>query len=162
MEDWYLWALPLPMIHPSETSEQHFEVSKNAPYIFLAEDDVDDQELLIEAFTIQSQSLKIHTATNGKKAALFLDELSDDALPCLIVLDYNLPEVDGAQLLELLTSKSRYDDIPKVVWSTSNSPMYRKLCLQMGAKAYFVKPNDIKGIHNLAKEMLEFCGTFKA
>ncbi|HVG12170.1 MAG TPA: response regulator, partial [Flavisolibacter sp.] len=122
-------------------------------------DDVDDQDLLIEAFTSQSQSLQIQTATNGKKAALFLDELSDDALPCLIILDYNLPEVDGAQLLGLLTGKKRYDEIPKVVWSTSNSPLYRRLCLEMGAKAYFVKPNDLKGIQTLAKEMLAFCGT---
>lgn len=143
-----------PSTHPPE-----LKLSNSAPFIFLAEDDVDDQELLIEAFTTQSQSLKIKTATNGKKAALFLDELSDDALPCLIVLDYNLPEVDGAQLLELLTGKKRYDGIPKVVWSTSNSPLYRSLCLEMGAKAYFVKPNDLKGIHTLAKEMLSFCGT---
>ncbi|HEY0057955.1 MAG TPA: response regulator [Flavisolibacter sp.] len=147
------------MIYPAATPQ--LNISKSAPFIFLAEDDVDDQELLIEAFTAQSQSLKIQTATNGKKAALFLDELSDDALPCLIVLDYNLPEVDGAQLLELLTSKKRYDEIPKVVWSTSNSPLYKRLCLEMGAKAYFVKPNDLKGIQTLAKEMLAFCGTAK-
>jgi CheY-like chemotaxis protein len=74
-------------------------------------------------------------------------------------LDYNLPEVDGAQLLGLLTGKKRYDEIPKIVWSTSNSPLYRRLCLEMGAKAYFVKPNDLKGIQTLAKEMLAFCGT---
>ncbi len=146
------------MIYPPTTTPQQFPITKKATFIFLAEDDVDDQELLIEAFTTQSQTLKIQTATNGKKAALFLDELSDDALPCLIVLDYNLPEVDGAQLLELLTGKKRYNAIPKVVWSTSNSPMYKKLCLEMGAKAYFVKPNDVKGIHTLAKEMLAFCG----
>ncbi|MEJ7914130.1 MAG: hypothetical protein WKF70_13300, partial [Chitinophagaceae bacterium] len=66
-------------------------------------------------------------------------------------------ELDGAQLLEILSAKNRYQDIPKIVWSTSNSPVYRKLCLEMGAKAYFVKPNDMGGLNRVAKEMLAFC-----
>ena len=134
-----------------------FKVSDGAPYIFLAEDDVDDQELLIEALTTHAGALKIHTATNGKKAALFLDTLEDGSLPCLIVLDYNLPEVDGGQVLELLSTKERYASIPKVVWSTSNSPNYKQICLKLGAQAYFVKPNDIMGLNKVAKEMLAFC-----
>ncbi len=134
-----------------------FKIDEGAPYIFLAEDDVDDQELLIEALTIQAGSLKVHTATNGKKAALFLDTLPEDNLPCLIVLDFNLPEVDGGQLLQLLSAKEKYDSIPKVVWSTSNSPNYKQICLSRGAKAYFVKPNDISGLNKVAKEMLSFC-----
>ncbi len=129
---------------------------KQVPYIFLAEDDMDDQELLIEAFNLHTSYFPFETATNGKKAALFLDELPDAALPSLIILDYNLPEVDGAQLLKLLAGKTRFDAIPKIVWSTSNSPMYKQICLQMGAKAYFVKPTDLKGIEMLAKQMLSF------
>lgn len=100
--------------------------------------------------------MPFQTANNGKTAALFLDEVSDAALPSLIILDYNLPEIDGAELLKLLAGNSRFDEIPKLVWSTSNSPRYKQICLQMGAKAYFVKPSDIKGIETVAKQMLAF------
>lgn len=135
-----------------------FQVNNDAPYIFLAEDDVDDQELLIEALTFHAGSLKVHTAINGKKAAKFLDDLPHDNLPCLIIVDYNLPEVDGAQLLEILSSNDRFHAVPKVVWSTSNSPHYKQICLSRGARQYFVKPNDISGIQKVAKEMLAYCG----
>jgi CheY-like chemotaxis protein len=127
------------------------------PFIFLAEDDLDDQELLIEAFTTHSRSLTIETATNGKKAVVFLEGLPDSFLPCLIVLDFNLPEIDGAQILKLLSENNRFIKIPKVVWSTSTSPVYKELCLELGAHAYYVKPTDISSIHSLAREMLEFC-----
>lgn len=130
---------------------------ENTIHIFLAEDDIDDQELLIEAMVHYAGNIKVETATNGRKAILFLENVPDHALPCLIILDYNLPELDGAQILKALSAHSRYYHIPKVVWSTSNSQLYRQLCLEGGANAYFVKPSNISGIKQLAKEMLSFC-----
>jgi CheY-like chemotaxis protein len=130
---------------------------KIIPFIFLAEDDIDDEELLIEALQDNGKKLEIQSVNNGKKAVNILDSLPDHHLPCLIVLDFNLPEIDGSQILEFLSTRERFLHIPKVVWSTSNSQPYRDACLKLGAKAYFTKPNDISGIKTLAKEMLEFC-----
>jgi len=130
---------------------------ESSPYIFLAEDDIDDQELLIEAMIHHADNIKIETASSGRKAMLFLENLPDHSLPCLIILDYNLPELDGAQILKALSTHKRYSQVPKVVWSTSNSHMYRQLCLDGGAHAYFVKPSDITGLKKLAKEMLSLC-----
>ena len=127
------------------------------PFIFLAEDDVDDQELLIEAFSQLDNSITVTAINNGKKALSFLEDLSSDDNPCLIVLDYNLPELSGAEILERLNKMKRYEDVTKVVWSTSNSPVYEQICLDLGAKAYLVKPNDISGISRLAQLMLQMC-----
>jgi CheY-like chemotaxis protein len=137
--------------------EQEEKPIENSPYIFLAEDDIDDQELLIEAMIHHADNVKIEIANNGRKAILFLENLPDHSLPCLIILDYNLPELDGAQILKALSTHIRYSNVPKVVWSTSNSHMYRQVCLDEGANAYFVKPSDIVGIKKLAKEMLSIC-----
>lgn len=128
-----------------------------APFIFLAEDDIDDQELLIEAISSHNKSMQIHIVSNGKKAMVFLENLPASHLPCLILLDYNLPEADGAQVLTFLSQQERYHAIPKVVWSTSNSPVYREACLKLGARAYFTKPSDVSSIATLAKEILTFC-----
>ena len=127
--------------------------------IFLAEDDLDDQELLIEAFTNLDTETEIFTIANGNKAIGLLEKMADNQLPNLIILDYNLPEVNGGQILEILQKDQRYHPIPKVIWSTSNSPMYQSQCLSLGARAYLVKPSDIKGIQNMAQQMLSFCKT---
>jgi CheY-like chemotaxis protein len=126
-------------------------------FIFLAEDDIDDQELLAEAFAQLDNTISVKAVNNGKKAIAFLEELSSENNPCLIILDYNLPELSGAEILERLSQLQRYEDVVKVVWSTSSSPVYEKICLDLGAKAYLVKPNDISGIHRLAQVMLQMC-----
>lgn len=131
---------------------------ENTPYIFLAEDDLDDQELLIEAISSFNQSIEVEIVTNGKKAVSFLERLEPEENPCLIVLDYNLPEMSGAEILAQISHLKKFDDIIKVVWSTSNSPVYEKMCLELGAQAYIVKPNDISGINKLAQLMLQMCG----
>jgi CheY-like chemotaxis protein len=128
-----------------------------SPFIFLAEDDIDDQELLAEAFAQLDNTISVKAVNNGKKAIAFLEELSSENNPCLIILDYNLPELSGAEILERLSQLQRYEDVVKVVWSTSSSPVYEKICLDLGAKAYLVKPNDISGIHRLAQVMLQMC-----
>ena len=126
-------------------------------FIFLAEDDTDDQELLAEAFAQLDSSIAIKAVNNGKKALSFLEALSSEQNPCLIILDYNLPELSGAEILGRLNQSNRFKDVTKVVWSTSNSPVYEKICLDLGAKAYLVKPNDISGINRLAQLMLQMC-----
>jgi CheY-like chemotaxis protein len=126
-------------------------------FIFLAEDDIDDQELLIEAFAHFDDSISVKVVNNGKKALSFLESLSADQSPCLIVLDYNLPELSGAEILQKLNHSKVFDDVTKVVWSTSNSPVYESVCMALGAKAYLVKPNDISGMNKLAELMLQMC-----
>jgi CheY-like chemotaxis protein len=127
------------------------------PFIFLAEDDIDDQELLAEAFSQLDNSISVKAVNNGKKALSFLEQLPANENPCLIVLDYNLPELSGAEILQRLNQTDQFKEVTKVVWSTSNSPVYEKICLDLGAKAYLVKPNDISGITRLAQLMLQMC-----
>ena len=93
-------------------------------FIFLAEDDIDDQELLVEAFAQLDKTISVKAVNNGKKALNFLENLLPGQDPCLIVLDYNLPELNGAEILERLNQFQRFESVTKIVWSTSNSPMY--------------------------------------
>jgi CheY-like chemotaxis protein len=126
-------------------------------YIFLAEDDIDDQEFLAEAFKDIDQNILMHIESSGEKALEYIDKVPDDQLPSLIILDYNLPMVSGHQILGHMNNNSRYQKIVKLVWSTSNSPHYEKVCLESGATAYFVKPADVAGIRQLAEKMLSYC-----
>jgi CheY-like chemotaxis protein len=123
----------------------------------MAEDDVDDQEFLQEALHSIDTSIRLVSFSTGIKFINALSETADEKLPTLIVLDYNIPELNGAEILEQLSKQERYVAIPKVVWSTSDSELYRQNCLAFGANAYLVKPSSVGGIARIAKEMLTYC-----
>ncbi len=130
---------------------------ENSSYIVLAEDDVDDQEFFAEAFSNITSTIKIYIVNNGNKAIKVLDSLPENMAPLLIILDYNLPELNGADILEKLGQKNHLKSVPKVVWSTSDSPVYRKRCLELGATAYLVKPSNVSEIKDMAKRLFELC-----
>ena len=126
--------------------------------ILLADDDPDDQELIVQAFTEVCPSFSLHIVNDGREVIDFLSTTSDHKLPCLIVLDYNMPQLNGAQVLQILIAHSRYEKIPKIILSTSGNPKFRQDCLHKGASAYWVKPDNFSQLIVLAKEMLELCG----
>jgi CheY-like chemotaxis protein len=113
--------------------------------------------LIVHAFTEVSSSFSLHIVNDGKEAIDFLSAASDNKLPCLIVLDYNMPELNGAQVLQLLTGNKRYEHIPKIILSTSGNPTYVQDCLHKGADAYRVKPDSFNELISLAREILDMC-----
>ena len=123
--------------------------------ILLAEDDIDDQELLRDAFIEADPSLQIVIAPNGAKAVSYLESLPPHQLPHLIVLDYNMPELDGAQVLQILGQGNHYRHISKIVLSTSHSPYYKETCLQLGADGYFTKPSSYSEMGALIRQILQ-------
>jgi CheY-like chemotaxis protein len=126
--------------------------------IFLAEDDIDDQELLAEAFQGIDPRVRLETFSTGKKFITHLDSLPDNEIPNMVILDYNIPEINGAEILKHLEEDDRYRNVIKLVWSTSNSSFYENSCLEHGAKAYMVKPSNLSGLNDLAKKMLDYFG----
>lgn len=125
--------------------------------ILIADDDKEDIELLEEAIASLEPQTKIHAVTSGKMALSYLETKTNGELPSLIVLDYNMQDMNGAQVLEQICNQPRFQKIPKIVWSTSNAEEYKKECMEKGATAYFVKPFTNRDLENQAKEMLDMC-----
>ena len=123
-------------------------------FILIADDDPDDQELLGGAFHSINKSLLLEFITNGSQVVPFLEKLGDGRLPSLIVLDYNMPELNGDEILKVLNCNARYIPIPKVVWSTSNYKFYKNVCLTLGAIDYIIKPSDMASFEKIANYML--------
>ena len=124
--------------------------------IFLAEDDLDDQELLAEAFHNIDPSIQLESFTTGSKFLSHIDSLPDNEIPDMVIVDYNIPEINGADVLRHLDLQERYQNIVKLVWSTSNAPLYEDSCMAMGATAYLVKPSNIEALQEIAKKMLTY------
>lgn len=125
--------------------------------ILLAEDDPDDQELIREAFKEINTNLSLFVVEDGNSVLSYLDKVDNDHLPSLIILDYNMPDLNGAQVLRRLSESSRYDAIPKVVLSTSSNLKYIKETEATGANAYRTKPYDFMSLVAIVREMLALC-----
>jgi CheY-like chemotaxis protein len=127
------------------------------PTICLADDDPDDQELLLEAFQQLTDSHHLKAVSSGTELIEFLSVTDDSELPCLIVLDYNMPGQDGKQILIYLQNTIRYRHIPKVIYTTSSSSKDKKEFLSIGASEFLTKAVSTNDILNSARKMLSHC-----
>ncbi|HEV7783638.1 MAG TPA: response regulator [Chitinophagaceae bacterium] len=128
-----------------------------AKFILLGEDDPDDQEMLTDVFSSLDKSFTLLFVNNGKEVVSALGKLKDEQMPCLIVLDYNMPGMNGAEILKEIASNERYKDIPKIMWSTSGSDKFKKTCLELGALDYVIKPSNNDDLKKIANYMLSLC-----
>lgn len=126
-------------------------------FILIGEDDQDDQEMLKDVFASIDDSFILFFVNNGKEVFSALEKLRDDQMPCLIILDYNMPGSNGADILKELNSTRLYTNIPKIVWSTAGSDKYKSVCLQLGAVDYIIKPNNVNDLEKAARYMLSVC-----
>lgn len=124
--------------------------------ILVGEDDPDDQEFLKDIFASVDPGFLLIFLHNGALVIDYLERCESDSLPCLILLDYNMPEMDGSDILKKLSGEARYQNIPKIIWSTSSSPTYRNKCLELGATEYLVKPSSIQALTDIAGQMIGF------
>jgi len=125
--------------------------------ILIADDDSEDLEILTEAMHQLDGHTSIHTVQNGGQVFRYLASIADDDLPCVIVLDYKMPILNAAEVLEKFRQEDRYSRIPKVVWSSSERPEDMNRCLRAGAKEYFIKPNKTSDLRRMAGLMLDYC-----
>lgn len=124
-------------------------------FILLADDDVDDQELIQLAISKLTDSYHIEVVNNGQEV---LDALRNKgATPCLIVLDMNMPIMNGLQTLIALNNEPRYQKVPKIIFTTSDSEDNKRKSLRNGATDYIVKPASMNEFVNAAAKMLSYC-----
>lgn len=126
-------------------------------YILLADDDCDDQDLLTESILQLRPSVRIKTLSNGPQVLAWLDECPDEQLPAMLILDYKMPILNAAQVLDELSTNDRYAALPKVVWSTSSNRNHIDECLSKGALRYFPKPNNINELAVITETILSLC-----
>jgi CheY-like chemotaxis protein len=124
--------------------------------ILIGEDDVDDQEFLKEIFSIVAPHFSLHFLNNGKAIVEHVGKILD-TLPCLILLDYNMPGLNGAEILQELRAIPEYQSVPKMIWSTSGSESFKNLCLAAGANDYIIKPSSVDDLKKVVEYMVSFC-----
>lgn len=124
--------------------------------ILYAEDDLDDLDMIKMAFRKQPHIEIIH-AHDGNEALDYLNGIpSESGLPCLIILDINMPGMDGRQALLQIKQNETFQQIPVVMFTTSNSPMDMDFARRHGAD-FITKPLRFDEIENLAHDFSQRC-----
>jgi CheY-like chemotaxis protein len=124
------------------------------PIILYAEDDLDDFDSIKEALDqLSDQQILLH-AKNGEEAVSFIEHAT--ILPCLIVLDLNMPVMDGKEVLQWLKERDTYRRIPIMVFTTSSREVDIKLC-QRNDCTFFRKPTLYRDLLHVAQTMLQMC-----
>jgi CheY-like chemotaxis protein len=114
----------------------------NPIQILMVEDDPGDVFLIREALKSSNLDFTVHHADNGERALDFLHRrppFQSSERPDLILLDLNLPRVNGIEVLRDVKSVPELSNIPVIVLTTSKSEADANLCRQLGANDFISK-----------------------
>ena len=121
--------------------------------ILIVDDDPEDLVLIEEALLELGQD--IHCEENGIEALKYLEYCNE--LPSLIILDLNMPKLNGTETLSKLKENQKFKHIPVVIYSTSINAFEKDKCLRLGAYSYIVKPVSYSDTINTAKYFSNLC-----
>ena len=127
--------------------------SKN---ILIVEDDIDDQELLLEALNEVNPYVNVVFAENGVEALSYLSKVKqvDGQLPGLIILDLNMPCLNGKETYQKIKEDKQLNEVPIVVFTSSHNPQDKAMFNKLNVE-FISKPYDFKVMNTIVGRMLE-------
>ena len=129
-------------------------MSAEPKLILCVEDDEDDCQWIEEAAQEIDPRLVFVAKANGREALAFLNRQKEqNYLPCLILLDINMPVMDGRQTLLHLKKDSVFKNIPVVVFTTSSSKSDQHFCEENGVDI-ITKPNRISELKSAVRHLV--------
>ena len=120
--------------------------------LLLVDDDADDQLFFLDALNELGKPVNCALASNGQEA---LEKLSTTLPPDLIFLDLNMPVMDGFECLTELRKREQLKDVPVIIFTTTSDLTTIKRTHDLGANAFFKKPNEFSTMLVKLKKVLE-------
>jgi CheY-like chemotaxis protein len=123
--------------------------------ILYADDDIDDRTWFNEACKATAQSWQVHFVETGHKV---IDYLKNERAPqpSLIMLDLNMPGLDGRQTLKQLKEDHKFQHIPVVMVTTSVNRIDKEVCRKLGASLLVAKPHKLSEWQELIVKLQPF------
>ena len=137
---------------------QPFEAEREIQ-VLLVEDDPGDVLMTREAFEDYKVHNQLHVVNDGEQAMAFLrneGEYADLPRPDLVLLDLNLPRMDGRQVLDAIKSDPELSSIPVVVLTTSEAEDDVLRSYSLHDNAYVTKPVDFERFIDVVRQIDEF------
>jgi len=139
--------------------KQHLPTSVT---IVMADDDTDDQLLVADAFEEVRLANRLDFVNNGEELIAYLRReghfanLLGEPLPGLILLDLNMPRMDGRQALEVIRADPQLRQLPVVLLTTSEAHSDLLQGYDLGANSYVVKPVRFESLVEVIREITDY------
>lgn len=125
--------------------------------VIYIDDDLDDIEFVSKAFRDYTENISLVTFDNPSEGLSYLNSLLEqNTIPCLVILDINMPHMNGKELLVKLRDIEDYASIPVVLFSTSNQPTDLKFADKYNA-GFITKPVLYKQMEFIMDELISHC-----
>ena len=127
--------------------------------ILLVEDNQGDVLLTQEAFEESGSDSELFVVNDGQEAINFLEHISpysEAVTPDLIILDINLPKINGHEVLRYIKSNDNLKHIPVIMLTTSSSEKDISYSYTNYANCYITKPNDVTEYFKIIENVNQF------
>ncbi|MDR3613304.1 MAG: response regulator [Candidatus Obscuribacterales bacterium] len=130
--------------------------------VLLVEDNVADSTLILEVFENEKIMADVTVVRDGVEAIEFLKkqgvyvDRSEDKTPDMVILDLNLPRMDGRELLRQIKNDPTLETIPVVILTTSAAEEDVNSTYKLGANCYVTKPLDLDHFVDIVKAIDKF------
>ena len=118
------------------------ESNSNRKQVVLIADDSSTVRKFV-SFSLSTQNMEVITAVDGMDA---LEKMSQTPSLDLVIVDLNMPNMDGFEFIENLRSSEVHKDVPVIILSSERSEESKERGKEVGANAYIEKPFDEKKI----------------
>ena len=123
-------------------------------FVVILDDDHDDSALLEESFH-KYHTLEVQAFDTPSKLLHFLDQQEGHQV-ALFVIDLNLPEMSGTEVISLIKTRQRFDNVPILVFTTGGTPAEKQFCEKNNIEK-IRKPATIQGWESFAFVMAAHC-----
>jgi len=130
--------------------------------VLLVEDSPGDVRLTRDAFRETNESIRLHVAVDGVEAMDFLKKRGlfvDSPRPDFILLDLNIPKMDGREVLAQIKKDNDLKTIPTIILTTSDSEADIRKSYELQANCYLNKPVQLEDFENVVKSINDFWTT---
>lgn len=121
--------------------------------IVVVDDDLGDLRLIEEAFSGEA-GVSVKTFEGAEPALRYLSE--NPKAHRVVLLDLNMPGLDGFEMLEKIKSDEKLAGIPVVIFTTSDSPADVRACYARHANGFITKPDDFARYRTIARRVRDF------
>lgn len=129
------------------------------PLIIYVDDDDDDRQTMQDSFAGVEQ-VELYTLGTGRELLDWMN-VRENVDPALIVLDINMPAINGIELLQRIRGNASSERLKVMMFSTSSNPTEVAQCEQYRAKL-LIKPNSPEGYNEIVRELVNVASCYKA
>jgi CheY-like chemotaxis protein len=129
------------------------------PLVLVIEDSDEDYEALERAFRQSSVETKLHRCKTGKQALEYLEQClftEPACFPAFILLDLNLPGVDGRRVIQMIKQDARLQSIPVIILTTSNYAKDVEECYRLGVNSYIIKAMNVQRFKDTMQTLIQY------